>query len=210
MAVRQPPAQDMERIARLDGNNFRLYQHFGNRCSKNGAERIFEGERCPTRFHLQTANGESVICNHEKYTNQPYTGKVMEAPKIKFILNEAQLEKFCNMFGLDIAAVEPLNSLACLNTEYIRDILIRADYDQLTRGIEYLQTVNRKYNYIEVTKALAKSYRLPQSTVNSILQGKNNSKTMQFCKRCGKRITGRTKERTGGLCSECMTDTLNL
>lgn len=133
----------------------------------------------------------------------------MEAAKIKYILTQQQIEKFCDIMGVDQANVEQLNALRCLNTEYIRDILIQHDYHELTKGIEYLQTLKKSYNYSEIKKALAKAYKMPENEINASIQGKNNG-TMHFCTKCGKRITGKQNQRTNGLCSECLVDTLDL
>lgn len=133
----------------------------------------------------------------------------MEAPRIKYVLTQDQINKFCEIMGLDQAIVEQLNAIYCLNTEYIRDLLIRHDYHELTRGIEYLQTIKKKYNYKEVKMALARAYRMPEAEINDAIQGKKN-KDLHFCKECGKRITGQQARRTGDICSECFVDKLDL
>ena len=133
----------------------------------------------------------------------------MEAPRIKFVLTDEQIQRFSDMMGLDPTWVEALNAIACLNTEYIRDLLIRADFNQLTRGLQYIQTVKKSYNYKELRKALARKYNTSESKINEVIQGRNNS-ALHFCKRCGKRITGRTDQRTHGICTSCMVDELDL
>lgn len=133
----------------------------------------------------------------------------MVTPKIKYVLTPDQIAKFCDIKGLDQAIVEQLNAIHCLNTLYIRDLLIQYDYHELTRGVEYLATTKKKYNYKEIRMALARAYRMPESEINAAIQGKNN-KDLHFCSKCGKRINGHQATRTGGLCSDCLVDELGL
>ena len=133
----------------------------------------------------------------------------MEAPKIKYILREQDIMKASQLFNVDTMTLRKLNDQRLLNTEYIRDILIRYDYDNLTRGCRYLVAKNKAYTFPEVLKAIQQEYGISSKALNSILHGKNN-KTMHFCKICGQRVNGRTFERTGGLCSNCHAETLDL
>jgi hypothetical protein len=133
----------------------------------------------------------------------------MEAPKIKYILREQDILKASQVFDIDVMTLRKLNDQRLLNTEYMRDVLVRFDYDKLTRGCKYLVAQNKAYTFPEVMKAIQQEYGISRQTLNSILHGKNN-RTMHFCKLCGQRINGRTAERTGGLCSNCHADTLEL
>lgn len=133
----------------------------------------------------------------------------MEAPKIKYILRERDIMKASEVFGEDVMTLRRLNDSRLLNTEYIRDILVRYDYDKLTKGCKYLVAKNKAYTFPEVMKAIQQEYGISRQTLNSILHGKNN-RTMHFCKLCGQRISGTTAARTGGLCSCCHAETLEL
>lgn len=133
----------------------------------------------------------------------------MEAPKINYILRERDILKASQVFDTNVMTLRKLNDQRLLNTEYIRDVLIRYDYDKLTRGCRYLVAENRAYTFPEVMKAIMQEYGISKQTLNSILHGKNN-RTMHFCKVCGQRVPGHTYERTGGLCSNCHADTLSL
>lgn len=133
----------------------------------------------------------------------------MEAPKIKYILREQDVLKASQIFGVDVMTIRKLNDQRLLNTEYIRDVLIRYDYDKLTMGCRYLVARNRAYTFPEVRQAIQQEYGISTKALNAILHGKNN-KTMHFCKMCGQRVSGKTYMRTGGLCSNCHADTLEL
>ncbi len=133
----------------------------------------------------------------------------MEAPRIKYILREQDILKISDIFGIDIMEMRKMNDQRLLNTEYMRDILVRYDYDKLTRGCKYLVAQNKAYTFPEVCKAIQNEYGISKQTLNSILRGKNN-RQMYFCKLCGVRIQKRTYERTGGLCPNCHSDTLDL
>ena len=133
----------------------------------------------------------------------------MQTPKIKYVLTPDQISKFCELMGLDQVAVEQLNSIYCLNTLYIRDILIKHDYHELTKGVEYLQTIKKRYNYKEIKMALAKAYKMSEAEINASIQGRQNSGA-KFCTVCGKRISDRQAIRTDNLCSDCLSDQLKL
>jgi len=133
----------------------------------------------------------------------------MEAPKIKYILREQDIMKASQVFDVDAITLRKLNDQRLLNTEFIRDVLVRFDFDKLTRGCRYLVAQNKAYTFPEVMKALQLEYNISRQTLNSILHGTNN-RTMHFCKVCGQRVNGKTFERTGGLCSSCHADTLDL
>lgn len=133
----------------------------------------------------------------------------MEAPKIKYILREQDIMKASHIFDVDVMTLRKLNDQRLLNTEFMRDTLVRYDYDKLTRGCKYLVAQNKAYTFPEVMKAIQQEYNISRQTLNSILHGRNN-KTMHFCKVCGQRVSGKTYERTGGLCSSCHADTLEL
>ena len=132
-----------------------------------------------------------------------------EAARIKYNLTEKQLLKFCDIFGLDLAAVAAVNAISCLNAEYIRDILIRYDYEDLKKGLTYIETIHKSYSYDELKAALAKAYGMPVHEVAKIIRNRTNS-DMHFCKKCGKRINKTMLFRTDGLCSDCMANTLDL
>ena len=133
----------------------------------------------------------------------------MEAPKIKYILRERDILKASQVFNVDVITLRNMNDQRLLNTEYIRDVLVRYDYDKLTRGCKYLVAANKAYTFPEVMKAIMQEYGISKQTLNSILHGTNN-RTMHFCKLCGQRVSGKTFERTGGLCSNCHSETLEL
>lgn len=133
----------------------------------------------------------------------------MEASRILYKLRDKDIQKASVLFGVDEYALKTLNDLALLNSEYIRDKLIKNDYEKLTRGLKFLIDQNGAYTFPEIREALMKEYGVNSRTLNSILRGKNNS-SLHFCKKCGIRVSSMTYKRTGGLCSNCFADTLEL
>lgn len=127
---------------------------------------------------------------------------------VQFTLRPKDLEKASEMFGIDIATLERLNSQRLLNATYIRNLLIRADYERLTSGLHWLEHQDKKYNFPEVMRALRQEYNISKPNLTKILHGRNES--ILFCNRCGIRITKKCHNRTGGLCSNCFADTLEL
>lgn len=130
------------------------------------------------------------------------------ADSVQFTLRPKDLEKASEMFGIDIAMLERLNSQRLLNATYIRNLLIRADYERLTSGLHWLEHQNKNYNFPEVMRALRQEYNVSKPVLSKILHGRNES--ILFCNRCGIRITKKCHDRTGGLCSNCFADTLEL
>lgn len=130
------------------------------------------------------------------------------ADTIQWTLRPKDLEKASEMFGIEQALLERLNSQRLLNATYIRNLLIRADYERLTSGLHWLEHQDKKYNFPEVMRALQHEYNLGKKDLQSILHGKN--KSLLFCSRCGLKISKSVFNRTNGLCSNCFADTMEL
>lgn len=130
------------------------------------------------------------------------------ADSVQFTLRPKDLEKASDMFSIDRAILERLNSQRLLNTTYIRNLLIRADYERLTSGLHWLEHQDKNYRFPEVFKALQREYNLSKSNLANILHGRNES--IVFCNRCGIRITKQCYNRTNGFCSNCFAETLEL
>lgn len=130
------------------------------------------------------------------------------ADTVQMILRPKDLEKASDMFGIELALLERLNSQRLLNATYIRNLLIRADYERLTSGLHWLEHQDKRYNFPEVMRALQHEYNISKLNLNNILHGKNES--LMFCSKCGIRITKKCYNRTEGLCSNCFAETLEL
>lgn len=130
------------------------------------------------------------------------------ADTVQMILRPKDLEKASDLFGIELATLERLNSQRLLNAVYIRNLLIRADYERLTSGLHWLEHQDKNYNFPEVQRALRLEYNISQKVLSQILHGRNES--LIFCSKCGTRITKKCYDRTNGLCSNCFAETLEL
>lgn len=130
------------------------------------------------------------------------------ADTVQYTLRPKDLDKASELFQLDKALLERLNSQRLLNTVYIRNVLIRADYERLTSGLHWLEHQDKKYNFPEVMRALQREYNINKDALNNVLHGRNEA--VLFCSRCGIRISKSCHTRTNGLCSNCYADTLEL
>lgn len=130
------------------------------------------------------------------------------ADTVLFTLRQKDLEKASELFGIEIATLERFNSQRLLNATYIRNLLIRADYERLTSGLHWMEHQDKNYKFPEVMRALQREYNVSKSNLAKILHGRNGS--ILFCNRCGIRITKSCYDRTDGLCSNCFADTLEL
>lgn len=130
------------------------------------------------------------------------------ADSVQYSLRPKDLEKASDMFGIDKVLLERLNSQRLLNATYIRNLLIRADYERLTSGLHWLEHQDKNYRFPEVLRALQREYNVSKQNLSKILHGKNES--LVFCNRCGIRITKQCYHRTNGLCSNCFAETLEL
>lgn len=130
------------------------------------------------------------------------------ADTVQRILRPKDLAKASDIFGIELALLERLNSQRLLNSTYIRNILIRADYERLTSGLHWLEHQDKDYKFPEVQRALRQEYNLSKEELKQILRGRNVS--LIFCNKCGARITKKCYDRTNGLCSNCFADTLEL
>lgn len=127
---------------------------------------------------------------------------------VQYILRPKDLKKASDMFGFEIATLERLNTQRLLNATYIRNLLIRADYERLTSGLHWLEHQDKNYKFPEVMRALQREYNISKQNLLGVLHGRNES--LYFCNRCGVRITKACYKRTGGLCSNCFADTMEL
>lgn len=130
------------------------------------------------------------------------------ADTVQFTLRPKDLQKASELFGIELVLLERLNSQRLLNATYIRNLLIRADYERLTSGLHWLEHQDKDYRFPEVLRALQHEYNVSKPNLSKILHGRNES--LFFCNRCGIRISKRCYNRTGGLCSNCFADTLEL
>lgn len=131
------------------------------------------------------------------------------AEKIEHILREQDIRKASVIFDIDEITLRKLNDKALLNAEYIRETLIKYDYNKLIDGLELLATENKAYTYPEATKAVCNEYGISRIVLNKILNSKRNS-NMRFCVKCGKRIMKSQNERTNGLCEDCFANSIDL
>ncbi len=130
------------------------------------------------------------------------------ADTVQFTLRPKDLEKASDLFGIEIALLERFNAQRLLNATYIRNLLIRADYERLTSGLHWLEHQDKTYNFPEVIRALSREYNISQSSIRDILHGRNES--ILFCNRCGRRIGKQVYNRTKGFCSNCFADMMEL
>lgn len=130
------------------------------------------------------------------------------ADSVQMILRPKDLEKASDLFQIDLALLERLNSQRLLNTIYIRNLLVKADYERLTSGLHWLEHENKNYKFPEVQRALKREYRLTDMELKSILVGRQDA--LFFCKRCGTRVTRKTFTRTAGMCPDCFAETIEL
>lgn len=130
------------------------------------------------------------------------------ADTVQRILRQKELEKASDIFGIELSMMERLNSQRLLNATYIRNLLIRADYERLTSGLHWLEHQDKNYRFPEVMRALQREYGISKDTLNDILHGRNES--LVFCSKCGVRITKKCHDRTNGLCTNCYAETLEL
>ena len=127
----------------------------------------------------------------------------------QYILRQQDLDKASELFRIDKMLLERLNSQRLLNTDRIRNILIRNDYARLTNELcQIKHRKNWRHKYPEVMRALQSEYGVTKRVLVGILEGETQS--IHFCSRCGARISRKCHESTGGLCSNCYTDALEL
>ena len=130
------------------------------------------------------------------------------ADSVQYTLRPKDLAKASELFGIELVLLDRLNSQRLLNATYIRNLLIRADYERLTSGLHWLERQDKNYNFPEVLRALCMEYNISMQNLKKVLHGRNSS--IHFCNRCGIRITKSCFQRTDGLCSNCFADSLEL
>jgi len=131
------------------------------------------------------------------------------ANRILFKLRDKDIQKAGKLFGVDEVILKRLSDLNLLNAEFIRDSLIKSDYERLTNGLRYLVDQENAYTFPEIKEALKNEYGLSMQALNQVLHGRQNG-NMFFCKKCGIRTSSMTYKRTGGLCSNCFAATLDI
>lgn len=131
----------------------------------------------------------------------------MDTSSVQYVLRPKDIKKASSLLEIPEEELEKFNSLRLLNTNYIRSLLMRADFEKLTNGLHFLEHFDNKYRYPEVIKALAREYNIGPKAVASILHGKDEK--MFFCTHCGRRISQQSYRDRGGLCAECYADSLS-
>lgn len=131
----------------------------------------------------------------------------MDTSSVQYTLRPKDIKKTASLLELSIEELEKFNALRLLNVTYIRSLLMRADFEQLTNGLHYLEKCDNKYRYPEVVKALAREYNISPKAVAAVLHGKNEK--IFFCTRCGKRISQQAYRDRSGLCADCYAEELN-
>lgn len=130
------------------------------------------------------------------------------ADSVRFTLLDEQIDKASELFGFDKFTLKRLNDQRLLNVEYIRNVLIKADYERLTSGLHWMEHQDKEYRFPEVMMALQRKYKVSPKVLSHILKGKNEA--ILFCSVCGVRISKIVHKRTGGLCPNCFADTLEI
>ncbi len=133
---------------------------------------------------------------------------MLESVKITRVLRDDDVKKASAVLGIGEAVLAECNDKCLLNVEYIREILIREDWRKLTSGLQYLVERNRAYSYPEVTEAVCRHWQITKRQLTEILKGR--AMKMVFCPVCGIRVEPLASKRTGGLCANCFTESLNL
>ena len=132
----------------------------------------------------------------------------MDTSSVQYTLREKDIEKTAELFGYDQAIIKQLNDQRLLNTVYIRSLLIRMDFERMTSGLHWLEHNDKDYSYPEIMRALAKNYGVSVKAIQQTLHG--HSGAIFFCSKCGIRVPRETYKRTGGLCSQCFADTIDI
>lgn len=132
----------------------------------------------------------------------------MDTSSVQYTLRPKDIEKAADMFGYDQAIFKQFNDQRLLNTVYIRALLIRMDFERMTSGLHWLEHDDKNYSYPEIMKALAKNYGVDVKVIQRTLHG--HSSAILFCSKCGIKVSHNTYKRTGGLCSSCFADTIDI
>lgn len=132
----------------------------------------------------------------------------MDTSSVRYTLRPKDIEKAAELFGYDQAIFKQFNDQRLLNTQYIRALLIRMDYERLTSGLHWLEEDSKDYAFPEIMRALAHNYGMSIAAIKKTLNG--HSESIFFCTRCGIRISKNIYRRTGGLCSNCYADTIDI
>lgn len=133
----------------------------------------------------------------------------MAASKILYILREKDIKKASVLFDVDEASLRLMNERRLLNTEYIRECLIKNDFKKLTNGLELLASENKTYTYPEAIAAVCNEYGVSRKAFTQLYNNRVNA-GMIFCAKCGKRVTKQQFGKTNGLCEECFALTIGL
>lgn len=80
--------------------------------------------------------------------------RMKQASKIQHVLRDVDIQKASSLFDIDEATLHRLNDQFLLNVEYIREELIKHDWNKLVKGLKYLVDQNQGYTYPEVSKAV--------------------------------------------------------
>ena len=112
------------------------------------------------------------------------------------ILSEKELGKLSTILEIPVEKLEKLYRAGALNTSGIRGMLIKSDYERLTK--EYKQ-----YSKTQIISAIQKEYGISRSMVEMLIYNKQINPICK-CSVCGKEITRYKFSKNKGICDECL------
>lgn len=124
-------------------------------------------------------------------------------------LRDRDIQKASILLNIPESLLHQLNSQYLLDVPYIINILIHADYANMIRGLKELENGKRVYTFTEVKTAIMREYNVSRQDVEDAIKMPLR-RNMEFCRKCGRRIVDDTFKRTGGLCSKCFANGLEI
>ena len=121
---------------------------------------------------------------------------------LRRVLRDKDLQKLSVIMHLDLATLQHFNDLCLLNYDYIREVLIKNDWRNLTGGLSMLEDSNKAYTFPEIKAAICNEYRETPQYVNAIIATRQNH-ILHFCAKCGVRLEPGKRKMGIELCNEC-------
>lgn len=123
----------------------------------------------------------------------------------QYTLREKDIQKASDLLGVEQAILVQMNNRNLLNNDYIRSLIIRADYERLMSGLHYIDDKTKAPLTTErIYSVLMSEYNIDSTALRRIIGRKFESSC--FCNRCGVRMDQRSYDMYGGVCKNCAMD----
>lgn len=116
-------------------------------------------------------------------------------------LTEKELNKLATLLDMGVDELKRLCKLGVVNVPTARNLIIKNDYE--------VNVSTGKYSKTSIIQALMIEYRSSRAKIESVVYGKGTNK-IEECKLCGIQMSRYKYHKSGGICDDCIANSIKL